>query len=382
MGLSYHQTKKPKTQNNMKKIFFTFTVLILFASCNLNPKPNYTEADINQPKNIILLIGDGMGITQFYAAYKSKQDKTNIARCKYIGLVNTSSLGDLITDSAASGTAIATGIKTNNGAIGVDEKGKRLKTILEIAEENEKATGLVATSTITHATPASFIAHNPNRNYYEDIALDFINSDIDVFIGGGKAHFDNRADSLNLLDSLKVNDFQVVTEMAGLDNIKTGKLAALLFDKHPPRLLDGREGFLEKSSMKAIESLNQDEDGFFLMIESSQIDWGGHDMNQEYVVSETVEFDNVVGKVLDFAEKNGETLVLITADHECGGMTVIGKDQETGEIISHFSTDYHTPVFVPLFAFGPGADEFTGLYENTEIFHKMMKAFGFSGEQE
>lgn len=365
----------------MKKSLFVLAITVFISGCNINQKPDYS-ADSNQPKNIILLIGDGMGLSQLYAAFKTKQDKTQLARCNFIGLINTSSISDLITDSAASGTAMACGVKTNNHALGVDREGNKVKSILEIAEENGKATGLVATAAITHATPASFVAHNSSRHDYEGIAMDFIKSDIDVFIGGGIKHFAHRDDSLNLLDSLRAKNFRVITEMNEIETISSGKLAALLYEKHPPSLLEGREGFLEKSSLKAIELLNHDEDGFFLMIESSQIDWGGHDMNQEYVVSETVEFDDVVGKVLDFAEKDGETLVIITSDHECGGMAIIGEDQETGEIIAHFSADHHTPVFVPLFAFGPGAEEFSGIYENTEIFHKMMKAFGFSGKQE
>ncbi|MCD4771785.1 MAG: alkaline phosphatase, partial [Bacteroidales bacterium] len=356
----------------MKKLIYLLIILFLFSAC--------AEKEIqkeSKPKNIILMIGDGMGLSQMYAAYTVKKDKTNMARCKHIGLVNTSSANDLITDSAASGTAIATGNKTNNGHICVDKDGNKYITILEIAEEHGKATGLVATSTITHATPAAFIAHNTNRGNYEDIAKDFLNTDIDVFFGGGKNHFAKRKDSLNLIDSLKARNYNVVFDVNKISTIKTGKTAGLFYDEHPPKRSEGRNDFLEQASLKAIEILDQDEDGFFIMIEGSQIDWAGHDNDLQYLLDETLEFDDVVGKILDFAEKDGETLVIVTADHECGGFTVVEGDLEKGTIKGHFSSGNHTPVMVPLYAYGPGSENFCGVYDNTEIFEKMKKAFGF-----
>jgi len=354
----------------MKKLIFLLIILFLFSACTEQHKQS-------KPKNIILMIGDGMGLTQMYAVYTVKKDNTNMSRCKHIGLVNTSSSNHLITDSGASGTAMATGKKTNNGHISVDTLGNKYITILELAEQNGLATGLVATSAITHATPASFIAHNCNRNDYESIAKDFLYTDIDVFFGGGKNHFLKRKDSLNLIDSLLARNYNVVFDVDKISSLKKGKTAGLFYDEHPPKLSDGRNDFLEKASLKALEILEQDEDGFFMMIEGSQIDWACHDNNQKYLLDETLEFDDVVGKVLDFAEKNGETLVIITADHECGGFTIVDGDMEKGTIKGHFSTGDHTSVLVPLFAFGPGSENFCGVYENTEIFEKMKKAFGF-----
>ncbi|MCK5839700.1 MAG: alkaline phosphatase [Bacteroidales bacterium] len=359
----------------MKNLIYLLIILFLFSACAENKKHEESK-----PKNIILMIGDGMGLTQMYAAYAVKKDEINMARCKHIGLVNTSSTDDLITDSAASGTAIATGTKTNNGYIGVDKEGNKLVSILEISEEHGKATGLVATSTITHATPAAFIAHNRSRGDYEGIAKDFLDTDIDLFFGGGKNHFSERADGLNLIDSLKARDYNVVFDVDKTSTIKNGKTAGLFYDGHPPKRSEGRNDFLEKASLKAIEILDRDEDGFFIMIEGSQIDWAGHDNDLKYLLDETLEFDDVIGKVLDFAEKDGETLVIITADHECGGLTIVGGDLEEGTIEGNFSSGDHTPVMVPLFAFGPGAEDFSGVYDNTEIFEKMMKAFGFESK--
>ncbi len=356
----------------MKKLIYLLILAFSFSSC-------VQQADYQQkkPKNIILMIGDGMGLTHVHAALTAKKNNLNIARCRYIGLVKTYSSDNYITDSGASGTAIATGVKTKNGAIGVDTSGVAHQSILEIAEEHGKATGLVATAFITHATPAAFIAHNPDRHDYENIALDFLKTDIDVFIGGGKNHFMVRSDSLNLIDSLSIRNYQIVYDLISLENINSGKIAGLLYEEHPPPLSQGRADMLEKASLKAIEILNHDEDGFFLMIEGSQIDWAGHDNDTDYLIEETVEFDNTVGKVLDFAEKNGETLVIITADHETGGFSIIDGNYETGEVTGGFSSPNHTGIMVPLYAYGPGAEEFIGIYENTEIFDKMLKAFKF-----
>lgn len=356
----------------MKKLIYLLILAFSFSSC-------VQQADYQQkkPKNIILMIGDGMGLTHVHAALTAKKNNLNIARCRYIGLVKTYSSDNYITDSGASGTAIATGVKTKNGAIGVDTSGVAHQSILEIAEEHGKATGLVATAFITHATPAAFIAHNPDRHDYENIALDFLKTDIDVFIGGGKNHFMVRSDSLNLIDSLSIRNYQIVYDLISLENINSGKISGLLYEEHPPPLSQGRADMLEKASLKAIEILNHDEDGFFLMIEGSQIDWAGHDNDTDYLIEETVEFDNTVGKVLDFAEKNGETLVIITADHETGGFSIIDGNYETGEVTGGFSSPNHTGIMVPLYAYGPGAEEFIGIYENTEIFDKMLKAFKF-----
>lgn len=363
----------------MKRVIYAIVIAFLFSGC----VENNTEVEIKEntkpkkPKNIILMIGDGMGLTQFYAAYNIKKDNTNIARCKHIGLVTTSSADDLTTDSAASGTALACGTKTDNGKIGMDTHNHELTSILKLAEQNGLATGLVATAGITHATPAAFIANDTNRANYENIAYDFLATDIDVFMGGGKNHFAKRSDGLNLLDSLKAHNYSIFTDVEDIASINSNKVAGLFYDEHPPRYSEGRGDFLETASMKTIEILDKNDNGFFLMIEGSQIDWGGHDNSTDYVIEETIDFDNVVGKVLDFAKKNGETLVIITADHECGGFTVVDGELNTGKITGAFSTTHHTPVMVPLYAFGPGADEFMGIYDNTDVFKKMKAAFGF-----
>jgi len=362
----------------MKNIFI---LLVLFFSMSCIA-PEQEQVDETQlPKNVIFMIGDGMGITQIQAAMTVNGNTLNFERIHTIGLSKTSSSSSYITDSAAGATAFSIGKKTYNGAIGVNADTVAEKTILEYAEEAGLATGLVASSTITHATPASFIAHQPSRQLYEEIAADFLNTDIDVFIGGGKDNFTKRKDGLNLADSLSAREYQVVFNLEDLRSITEGKIAGLLNADAMPPYSKGRGEMLAPAALKAIEILNQNEAGFFLMIEGSQIDWGGHENDPEYTVSELLDFDKVIGSVLDFAEKDGNTLVIITADHETGGLTLPhGSDILEDSTSTHFSTTHHTAVMVPVFAKGPGEDAFDGIYENTQIFDKIMFVLGLKKE--
>jgi alkaline phosphatase len=360
--------------NKIQSLIFTSLVLLFIpAGCKVQKGITTTR----KPQNIILIIGDGMGATQMYAAMTVSKKTLNVERCHYIGFSKTSSASDYITDSGAGGTAISTGYKTYNGAIGVDKDSIPRKTILEYAELNGLSTGLVATSTITHATPASFISHVKNRNSEEAIALDFLNCDIDVFVGGGRKMFASRTDHLNLLDSLKNRGYSIFDRAKDALNSKAKKIVCLTALEHNPPVEKGRGDMLLDGTLTAINTLKNNKKGFFLMVEGSQIDWGNHANNARYVVSEVLDMDKSIGAALDFAQKNGNTLVIITADHESGGMTVLGFDEKADTIKAAFSTKGHTPVMVPVYAFGPGAEEFTGIYENTALFEKMMKLYGF-----
>ena len=339
-----------------------------------NPKPPV--------KNIILLIGDGMGVTQVSAAITVSKGNLNLLDFPVTGFSRTSSASDYITDSGAGATALSIGKKTYDHAIGMDADTVPQPTILEIAEHHNKATGMVVTSQVTHATPAAFIAHQKERYMYEEIAADFLNTDIDVFIGGGLDHFTKRKDGRDLIEALESKNYQMVYNMEDLGKINSGKIAGLLYEDKPPRVSKGRNDMLPEATEKAIEILNLTGEGFFLMVEGSQIDWGGHDNNTEYILEELIDFDIAVGKALEFARKDGNTLVIVTADHETGGMAITGGDEGKGEIKAKYVSLQHTAVMVPVFAYGPGAYMFSGIYENSDIFHKMMKACDFELNQE
>ena len=338
-----------------------------------------TEAE--RPKNIILMIGDGMGLTQITAGLYMNGNQLNLEEFPSVGLHKSYSSDNLVTDSAAGATAFSAGRKTYNGAIGVTPDSSILYTILEEAEDQGLATGLVSTSTIVHATPASFIAHQPQRSMYEAIAADFLDTEIDLFIGGGKKYFDRRKDNRNLLAELTDKGYYVSSyfeqKFSELRPNPQKNLAYLTSDSDPLTYEQGRD-YLQPASALACDFLNKRgaKDGFFLMIEGAQIDWGGHANNTEYIISEMIDFDNAIGAVLEFAKADGNTLVIVTADHETGGFAINpGSTQDS--IVGAFTSDYHTAALIPVFAYGPGSRLFSGIYENTHIYHKMRQAFGF-----
>lgn len=339
--------------------------------------PTWAQKKGKSPKNIILMVGDGMGVSQIYAGMVGNYGSLNLEQFQVIGFHKNQASNAFVTDSAAGATAFACGVKTYNGAIGVDANGEAIPTILEIAEENGLATGLVATCSITHATPASFISHQSSRSLDENIALDFLNTDIDVFIGGGRKFFTNRTDGLNLIDSLKNRSYQIANTIEEVQQIESGKLAAFLAEEQQAKFSEGRGDELVKSTEVALNLLKTNRKGMFLMIEGAQIDWGGHANDTKYIVDEMLDFDNAIGKVLEFAAKDGNTLVIVTADHETGGFTINKGSTETGMVEGKFTTGSHTGVMIPVFAYGPGSEAFGGFYENIEIFHKMIKAYKF-----
>ena len=372
-----------------KSIIFII-LLITLISCK---SQMITEEVKPKAKNVILLIADGTGLSQVSSAFYFKKTRPNYARFKSIGLIKTSSAKEDITDSAAGATAFSSGEKTYNGAVGVAIDSTKLKTLVEIVSPQNVKTGLISISAIQHATPASFYAHVLNRGLYEDIALDLVASDIDFLAGGGRQFFNKRKDGENLLEELKVKGFEIDTTALGdFSQIKKhSKMAYLLANNHMNAVAKGRGDFLPKATELGIEFLNKDaaKSGFFMMIEGSQVDWGGHSNDADYLISELIDFDDAVGNALDFAEKDGNTLVIVTADHETGGFTLASTPKKRGdgttysdfkEITGTFSTTGHSATLIPVFAYGPGSEVFSGIYENTEIFHKIFEVTNWKNQ--
>jgi len=389
----------------MKNSFILLLIFLSFIGCkqagpNISAPTNYDGTyraatmslggfskgtTAKKAKNVIFLIGDGMGISQVSAAAIKNNNTLFIKQFPVIGIHNPQPVEGLITDSAAGATAFATGVKTFNGAIGVASDSSAVETILEQCEKAGMATGLVATSTIVHATPASFIAHRPSRKQYEEIASDFMNTEIDYFVGGGKRYFDRRSkDDRNLIKELQKKGYIVdnyfETDFSDLEINAKSNFAYFTADDDPIPFSKGRD-YLLAASKAGIDFLNQHDDpsdskGFFMMIEGSQIDWGGHANDADYVISELLEFDKVVGEALRFAKEDGETLVLVTADHETGGMA-INSGSTVDSLKISFSSGYHTADLIPVYAYGPGSELFGGFYENTAIYNKLRSALGF-----
>lgn len=363
------------------KFFFLTTILIfttLFISCvSVQVKDNTVStisSEIKKPKNIILLIGDGMGLSEVSTAIYYKDGNPNFERFHTIGLSKTSSASDLITDSAAGATVFSTGVKTYNGAIGVDKDTIAVPTIAEHLSKRGLATGIIATSSIQHATPASFYAHVKSRRMYEEITEFAPNSGINFFAGGGLKFFNKRKDGKDLLAEMKANGYKVTTDQLPQAPVEQKELI-LLAEDGMPKMSEGRGDFLPNATKLALEKLSKNEKGFFLMVEGSQIDWGGHDNDADYLIGELLDFDKTLGVALDFAKQNGETLIIVTADHETGGFTLASDGSDYNKIKPSFSTPGHSATMVPVFAEGPGATLFNGIYESNEIYHKMMALF-------
>jgi len=371
----------------MRILIISIIVILLYA-CGTPKGQVLTSAPlIEKPvkpkiaKNVIFLIGDGMGVGQITAGTYANGNKTSLERFSVIGLHKPYSHNSLITDSAAAATSFACGVKTFNGAIGVDNDTLPVRTLLEEAEAYNMPTGLVASSTIVHATPASFIAHNVSRKNYEEIAADFLKTDIDYFVGGGKKYFDRRTDERDLVTELTTKGYAMGNFLEDFSTYKSknntaNKIGYLTSDSDPLPVAQGRD-YLIDASMHGIEFLdNKSTGGFFIMIESSQIDWGGHSNDEDYIISEFLEFDKLIGQVLDWAAKDGETLVVLTADHETGGFT-IQPGSTMDSLVTTFTSTKHSGDFIPVFADGPCAEKFSGLYENTDIYHRIREAYGW-----
>jgi alkaline phosphatase len=352
-----------------------------YAANRYTPVAFHERRKSKRPKNVIFLIGDGMGLSQITAARVANGGSLYLDQVQYTGISTTHSASNFITDSGAGGTALATGRKTYNGAIGVGIDSIPIRNIREIFADEGKATGVVVTCAVTHATPATFIAHQVNRNRHEEIAKDVVNSDIDVFMGGGIRYFASRSDSTNLLKVLQEKGYYIDTQSVVKNpeiNFPAGKipekLAGLYAEDHLVRIDSGRGNFLPEATRRAIELLHQREEGFFLMVEGSQIDWGGHANEIGYIISETMDFDQAVGEALRFAATDGRTLVVVTADHETGGLALLSGDCNSGFVTGKFTTSDHSGCMVPVFAYGPGAELFSGIYDNTDIPKKILKA--------
>lgn len=321
-------------------------------------------------KNVILLIGDGTGLAQLYSGYTANGGQLNIFNIRNLGLSKTSSHDNYITDSAPGSTSIASGVKTNNRFVGVDHTGAPLTLLPVYFSRAKKSTGLVTCGDVTDATPADFYAHRSLRDSSAAIFSDLANSTVQLLMGAGNSAF-----TPALRAELNQHAFHIDTAVANVPDTTSGKWLVM-----QPRaglsMLQQRGAWLEEAFTKTLHVLQHNKAGFFMMTEGAQVDHGGHENRLPYVAMEVMDFDQVVGRALQFADADGETLVIVTADHETGGLSLLAGDYGKGYVSGNFSTNDHTGIPVPVFAYGPGAQLFRGVYENTELFNKIMAATG------
>lgn len=348
-------------------------------------QPTYKMDGVDKPvKNVILLIGDGTGLAQLYTGYTANKAALNIFAMRNIGLSKTSSYDSYVTDSAPGSTAFSSGEKTNNRFVGVDHTGKALPLLPEILQQKKQVrTGLVTCGDIADATPADFYAHQSERDNATAILRDLKNTPIDVLMGSGD-------ESLSNVPILKEGDKAVVTGrmlqelhpeytvVPSVDSVRmgAGKKWIVVEKRAGLSMLDGRGDWLQKAFNKTLDLLSRNKSGFFIMTEGAQVDYGGHANDLPYVAMEVMDFDRTVGEALRFADRNGETLVIVTADHETGGLTLLDGDYRKGSVGGQFSTNDHTAIPVPVFAYGPRSGLFRGVYENTAVFTRILQAYG------
>lgn len=328
----------------MKKLVVILSILALSVS-----------AFASEPvKNVIFIIGDGMGLNQM-----CKLDSPNhFERANYIGLSKTYSASHKVTDSAAGGTALACGVKTNNGMLGMNADSVAVKSVLTLLGEQGFSTGIVASCRINHATPASFYAHQINRGMDAEILEDLYANGPDVFVTGGN--------KLLSAESLEKAGYKYVESIGDLQAQEKGKVACVLAKEDMPNALE-RGNEITLGTAEAIRLLEKNEKGFFLMIEGSQIDWAGHGNNADYMLAEMKDINKVIGLCMDYADAKPGTLLIITADHETGGTTIVGENKDY-----KYTTGDHTGAMVPVYSYGAGAENFTGIFENTSFKDKIL----------
>jgi alkaline phosphatase len=328
-------------------------------------------------KNVIFMIGDGMGPAQVMGGLLANHGQLFMQQAQATGLSLTQNQYGKITDSAASATAMATGHKTYNAGLGTDSLGHRFRSIMHDARAHGKATGLVVGCELTDATPAAFAIVHPDRNDHEAIAAKYLAAPIDFMYAGGLQYFTQRKDHQNLLQQWQRQGYQVATTPAQAAALTGPHAVALLAPGGPQPVAERTAAYMRLGVGKALEILGHNPQGFFLMIEGSQIDDAGHFNNATYNVQEVLDFDQQVGRAFAFAAANGETLVVVTADHETGGYTLVDGDAQAGRVVANFATNKHTAVMVPVFAYGPGSELFTGMYQNTDLYVRLKQALGW-----
>ena len=344
-------------------------------------RPNLHPAPVGAAKNVILFIGDGMGFEQVKAAgmfATGRPGTLSFESFPFRGSVNTGNADGKGTDSAAAATAMSTGVKVGNGVISMAFPGDAapLETALERFQASGKSTGLVTTTIITHATPAAFGAHEPNRYNYSDIAADYLNDSRPNVLMGGSIYL--------TADAAKNARYTVVTDRDGLQGLDTESevlVSGLFGSGDMPYEVDGLDGFphLSEMTLAALQILDNDPDGFFLLVEGGLIDHACHANDIERAVGETIEFSRAVSVAVAWSEGHPDTLLIVTADHETGGLQVLANNGAGNLPSVTWGTTGHSPVPVPVSARGIGAESVSGTMENTDIFLLMMNSFARSG---
>ena len=328
--------------------------------------PTYQNDGVDTPvKQVFLLIGDGNGLAQISAGLLANGGQLSLAQVRNMGLVKTQAADDFTTDSAAGATAMATGQKANNRALGLNAAGDSIPTLPYFLSLKGFKTGLVTNDELTGATPAAFYAHHPERDAVLEIASYLPNSTLNLVIGGGGRSFNK--------EKLSQAGFTLVSDLQGLAEVKGARVAHFASEGGMPGMEAGRGNFLSQAFLQASSYLGKAKTPFFLMVEAAKIDSGGHSNSPSTIVTELLDFDRTIAEAIRYADTHPGTLVLVTADHETGGVTLPQGNVAKREVELAFHSDDHSGILVPIFAYGARSGEFRGVYSNTDIFNRILK---------
>lgn len=360
------QTLDPDSRDKSRYAVTNFENDDLYTAVQIHEPVSVKEPSGKKVKNIIFMIGDGMGLEQLSTAWIVNNRHLNITdNFSNVGIQWTYSASKLVTDSAAAGTALATGSKTRNGAIAVNTDNEVLETLSEYAKSKGKKTGTSVVCRVCDATPAVFSTHAPNRDSLYNIMAQFVDSKLDFLFGGGLKWWEDRPDGRNLTAEAEAKGYTFVKDIESLKAVENGPVIALTAYKELPPALD--RGTEHQESVKKALELLDNKNGFFLMVEGSCIDDWCHANKVGYAVEEILDFDRTVGTVLEWAAQDGETLVIVTADHSTGAMTLCGGKVAEQSVAVNFANTGHNGVALPVYAWGPHAEDFVGIYENAEL---------------
>ena len=372
MVSAFAQNQDPESRDKSRYAVNNFENDDLYTACQTHEPVSVNEPGGKKVKNVIFMIGDGMGLEQLSTAWIVNNRHLNITdNFSNIGIQWTYSASKLVTDSAAAGTALATGSKTRNGAIAMSTENVPMETLSEYAKSKGKKTGTSVVCRICDATPAVFSTHALDRDSLYNITAQFVDSKLDFLFGGGLKWWEGRPDGRDLTAEVEAKGYTFVKDIESLKAVENGPVIALTAYKELPPALD--RGTEHQESVKKALELLDNKKGFFLMIEGSCIDDWCHANKVGYAVEEILDFDRTVGTVLEWAAKDGETLVIVTADHSTGAMTLQGGNIKEQSVAVNFSNTGHNGVALPVYAWGPRADEFVGIYENAELSKKIKK---------
>lgn len=353
----------------MKRTLLLLTAVLL----------SWLGAPAQEVRNVIYLIGDGMGLAHVaMLQIEGGYAPTAFDRAQHVALVTTRSANNRVTDSAAAGTALATGAKTVNSRLGLDPEGEQLVSMMTRAGRSGLATGIVVTSSLLHATPAAFYAHVPKRYDYGAIVEDLLESDIDLLWGGGAQQLaEESPEGGSWSEAFRRRGYRVAATQEEAEAVDSGRLLAALAPDHLPHAAE-RGDCLPRAVNRALEVLSADagDKGFLLMVEGSQIDMAAHAHDAQWLLDELRDFERAVAVAMDFADRTPGTLVVVVADHETGGLTIpaLDKDFTKAENGLHydFGSQGHTAIPVPAYLYGAGSDRFGAVIDNTQLAQGIM----------